>query len=124
MTGMGASNVEPIRPAGVTGEDLAAAVKSNAEAVASASSWPTGEGDPPVKVVRRVTVPVDPAKVVGEGGVRKRLGVRSPDYGTGTVVGYSGNGVQIYWDEPLAGTSTHLLDHDLAYVERLERLDE
>lgn len=66
--------------------------------------------------------PVDPARMVGLGGVEVRLGVRSPDYGTGTVVSFSANGGFVYWDKPLAGTSTHLLEHDLSYLERLERL--
>jgi hypothetical protein len=63
-------------------------------------------------------------KVVGPDGIQVRQGVRSPDYGTGTIVAiYGAMGVQIYWDEPLVGSKEqHLLLHDRVYVERLEKL--
>ena len=48
--------------------------------------------------------------------------VRSPEYGTGTVVANLGIGIQIYWDTALTGTTTHLLVHDYSFVERLEKL--
>ncbi|WP_020385917.1 hypothetical protein [Kribbella catacumbae] len=83
-----------------------------------------GRGDEaPAWLVRREVVPVDPAKMVGPGGIVSRQGVRSPDYGTGTIVGLTANGVTIYWDQPLSGTRCHLLEHDRSYVERLERLE-
>lgn len=76
---------------------------------------------PPAK--RPKVVKVDPAKVVGLGNVRVSLRVRSPDYGAGTVVALTGNGVNVFWDKTLAGTNTNLLEHDMSYVERLERLE-
>jgi hypothetical protein len=62
--------------------------------------------------------------LVGPDGIVKRQGVRSPEYGTGIIVAvYGAMGVQIYWDEPLVGSKDqHLLLHDRAYVERLEKL--
>lgn len=66
--------------------------------------------------------PVDPSRMLGPDGVQERQGVRSPDYGEGTIVGLSANGVTIYWKAALEGTRTHLLEHDRSYVERLERL--
>lgn len=85
-------------------------------------SEPAREPEYPPPSERPKVVPVDPSKMVGEHGVVHRAGVRSPDYGTGTIVAITGNGVQIYWDEALAGTSAHLLEHERWYVERLERL--
>lgn len=67
--------------------------------------------------------PVDPKLRVGLGGVTVRLGIRSRDYGTGTVVSLSANGALVFWDKPLTGTSTHLVEHDLSYLEaHCERL--
>lgn len=56
--------------------------------------------------------------------IEVRTGVRSPDYGTGTIVAdFGAMGVQVYWDKPLKGSKEqHLLLHDRSYVERLERL--
>ena len=48
--------------------------------------------------------------------------VKSVDYGTGTVVNFTGSGVQVYWDKALSGTSVHILEHDRAYVLGLEQL--
>lgn len=67
--------------------------------------------------------PVNPKLKVGLGGVKVRLGIWSRDYGTGTVVSLSANGAQVYWEQALAGTSTHLLEHQLSYLEeQCERL--
>ena len=84
---------------------------------------PDDEDFPPPRKKPK-TLKVNPAKMVGLGNVRVALRVWSPDYGNGTVVALTGNGVNVFWDKTLAGTITNLLEHDMSYVERLERLDD
>ena len=59
----------------------------------------------------------------GERLIERDMRVRSGDYGTGKVIAILAIGVQIWWDEPLIGTTdSHMLVHDWSYVQRLERL--
>lgn len=60
---------------------------------------------------------------VGE-DIRLGLRVNSKDYGDGTVVHFSPNGVMVHWDSALEGTRTHLLEHDRSYVEDMQRLEQ
>ena len=55
---------------------------------------------------------------------QEQYSVHSDDYGDGTVMGLTGNGVLVLWDKPwLAGTvGPQLLPHDTAFVDKLERL--
>lgn len=68
----------------------------------------------PERHIRRVVE--NPAPI--EPGLR----VNSRDYGTGTVVAIVATGIQVFWDEPLLGTSQHLLVHDKAFVMELDRI--
>lgn len=64
----------------------------------------------------------DPVQRVGDTIVVPTK-VRSTDYGRGSIVAdYGPIGVQIYWDIPVAGTTTHLMVHERSWVALLENL--
>lgn len=62
-------------------------------------------------------------RVPREDLIERDMRIRSRDYGEGTVVALLPTGVQVYWDNPLVGTTdTHLLIHDRRWILDQERV--
>lgn len=55
--------------------------------------------------------------------IDRDMRIRSRDYGEGTVVALLPTGIQVWWDNPLVGTTdTHMMVHDRAWILEQDRL--